>query len=487
MAEILSEISEFYKSWKKQEPDEVITLKQAGSNRMYFRLKSGRQSLIVTYNPGNVPENNAFVQFSRHFYSKQLPVPQILYADQELKQYIQSDLGDVSLYDIMMKEGFSEHVFELYKKTCHQLAKLQIEGGKNLDYSNCIATKSFDKQAIYSDLLYFLYYFVRGLDLPYDKNALLNDFDILSSYLMQEEQKYFMHRDCQSRNVMVQDDRVYFIDYQGGMQGALQYDVASLLWQARASLPFEWREQLLDYYFEQANHMLGYTMNKNHFMDSYDGFVLIRMLQTLGAYGYRGLFERKHYFISSIPFGLKNLKWFLENKKIPIRLPELQKVLIALTDEKIIKRFETVKAGPECPLVVQIRSFSYKCGIPDDESGNGGGFVFDCRGILNPGRLEEFKTKTGRDKPVQEFLIHKTKMPSFLQHVYSLVDISVEDYIARGFSSLTVSFGCTGGQHRSVYAADKLAEHLREKFHVKTVVHHREQELKQWNNTPATT
>jgi aminoglycoside/choline kinase family phosphotransferase len=486
MAEILSEISEFYKSWKQQEPDEVITLKQAGSNRMYFRLKSGKQSLIVTYNPGNVPENNAFVQFSRHFYSKQLPVPQILYADQKLKQYIQSDLGDVSLYDIMMKEGFSEHVFELYKKTCHQLAKLQIEGGRNLDYSYCIATKSFDKQAIYSDLLYFLYYFVRGLDLPYDKNALLNDFDILSSYLMQEEQKYFMHRDCQSRNVMVQDDRVYFIDYQGGMQGALQYDVASLLWQARASLPFEWREQLLDYYFEQANHMLGNTMDKNHFMDSYDGFVLIRMLQTLGAYGYRGLFERKHYFISSIPFGLKNLKWFLENKKIPIRLPELQKVLIALTDEKIIKRFETVKAGPECPLVVQIRSFSYKCGIPDDESGNGGGFVFDCRGILNPGRLEEFKTKTGRDKSVQEFLIHKTKMPSFLQHVYSLVDISVEDYIARGFSSLTVSFGCTGGQHRSVYAADKLADHLREKFNVETVVHHREQELKQWNNTPAT-
>jgi aminoglycoside/choline kinase family phosphotransferase len=486
MAEILSEISEFYKSWKQQEPDEVITLKQAGSNRMYFRLKSGKQSLIVTYNPGNVPENNAFVQFSRHFYSKQLPVPQILYADQQLKQYIQSDLGDVSLYDIMMKEGFSEHVFELYKKTCHQLAKLQIEGGRNLDYSNCIATKSFDKQAIYSDLLYFLYYFVRGLDLPYDKNALLNDFDILSSYLMQEEQKYFMHRDCQSRNVMVQDDRVYFIDYQGGMQGALQYDVASLLWQARASLPFEWREQLLDYYFEQANHMLGNTMDKNHFMDSYDGFVLIRMLQTLGAYGYRGLFERKHYFISSIPFGLKNLKWFLENKKIPIRLPELQKVLIALTDEKIIRRFETVKAGPECPLVVQIRSFSYKCGIPDDESGNGGGFVFDCRGILNPGRLEEFKTKTGRDKSVQEFLIHKTKMPSFLQHVYSLVDISVEDYIARGFSSLTVSFGCTGGQHRSVYAADKLADHLREKFNVETVVHHREQELKQWNNTPAT-
>jgi aminoglycoside/choline kinase family phosphotransferase len=483
MAEILEDIRQFYKGWRHHEPGEVITLKQAGSNRMYFRVMDGKQSYVVTYNPSNVPENNAFVEFSRHFYSKQLPVPEILHADKDLTKYLQSDLGDISLYDIMVKEGFSEHVYELYKKTCAQLAKLQIEGGRNLDYNNCIATKSFDKQAIYSDLLYFLYYFVRALDLPYDKNALLNDFDILSSYLMQEEQKYFMHRDCQSRNIMVKDERVYFIDYQGGMQGALQYDMASLLWQARASLPYEWRDQLLDYYFEQANGLLGHTLDKQNFIDSYDGFVLIRMLQTLGAYGFRGLFERKHYFISSIPFGLKNLKWFMNNKKIPIRLPELQKLLFAITDDKIISRFATVKAEPDCPLTVHIRSFSYKNGIPDDDSGNGGGFVFDCRGILNPGRLEEFKSKTGRDKPVQEFLLHKTKMPSFLQHVYSIVDISVEDYIQRGFSSLTVGFGCTGGQHRSVYAADKLAEHLKEKFNVKTVVHHREQELKQWKNS----
>lgn len=320
--------------------------------------------------------------------------------------------------------------------------------------------------------------------MPYDKNALLNDFDILSSFLMQEEQKYFMHRDCQSRNIMIKDERVFFIDYQGGMQGALQYDMASLLWQARASLPYEWRDELLHYYFEQANDLLGSSLHKKDFFDSYDGFVLIRMLQTLGAYGFRGLFERKHYFISSIPFGLKNLKWFMENKKIPIRLPELQKLLFAITDEKIIAKFDIPKASADCPLTVNIKSFSYKCGIPEDESDNGGGFVFDCRGILNPGRLDEYKILTGRDTPVQEFLLHKTQMPTFLQHVYSLVDISVEDYIKRGFSSLCVNFGCTGGQHRSVYAADKLAQHLKEKFGVKTVVVHREQEKKNWiNNT----
>jgi aminoglycoside/choline kinase family phosphotransferase len=482
MADTLTEVEQFFGTWKPGGRAEIQTLKQAGSNRQYFRVHHGGHSYILTYNPNNVPENNAFIEFSRHFSRKQLPVPEILHVDEQRKQYVQSDFGDISLFDIMKNEGFTEHVFELFKKTLAQLARLQIEGGRNLDYSNCIATKSFDKQAIYSDLLYFLYYFVRALDLPYDKNLLLNDFDLLSSFLMQEEQKYFMHRDCQSRNIMVKDERVHFIDYQGGMQGALQYDAASMLWQARAALPYSWREELLLYYFDQANALLDHRLNRQHFTDSYDGFVLIRMLQTLGAYGFRGLFERKPHFISSIPFGLRNLRWFLDNKKMPVRMPELQKVLQTIVSDEIIKKFETITAGPDTPLVVRISSFSYRRGIPEDQSGNGGGFVFDCRGILNPGRLEAYKTLTGRDKEVQEFLLHKTEMPTFLQHVYSLVDISVEDYIRRGFENLTVNFGCTGGQHRSVFAADRLATHLKEKFNVRTEVLHLEQEAKQWVN-----
>ncbi|MDX2047133.1 MAG: RNase adapter RapZ [Chitinophagaceae bacterium] len=485
MSDVLAHIENFFRSWKNNKNVQVSTLKQAGSNRQYFRVTSGNGSYIVTCNPNNVPENNAFIEFSRHFFRKQLPVPEILFTDEGKTQYVQTDFGDVSLFGIMQQKGFGKEVFELYKKTFVQLAKLQIEGGKNLDYNNCIATKSFDKQAIYSDLLYFLYYFVRALDLPYDKNLLLNDFELLSSYLMQEDQKYFMHRDCQSRNIMIKDGQVYFIDYQGGMQGALQYDVASMLWQARASLPYEWRDELLHYYFDEANSLLGKSLNKQYFIDSYDGFVLIRMLQTLGAYGFRGLFERKPHFISSIPFALKNLKWFLENKKIPIRLPELQKVLWQICSDDIVSKFETTKAGPDCKLIIQIRSFSYKRGIPQDESGNGGGFVFDCRGIYNPGRFDEFKTLTGRDKEVQEFLLHKSEMPAFLQHVYGLVDIAVEDYIKRGFESLVVNFGCTGGQHRSVFAADKLAEHLKEKFAAKTRVEHIEQELRKWKNEPS--
>jgi aminoglycoside/choline kinase family phosphotransferase len=481
MSDISSQVKSFFQQWKAGEC-EVVTLPGSGSNRQYFRVQSNGSSFIVTNNPNNVPENIAFIEFSKHFSKKQLPVPEILFVNEEKTMYVQSDFGDMSLFDVIKKEGYTPYVFELYKKSFAQLAQVQINGGKNLDYNNCIATKSFDKQAIYSDLLYFLYYFVRALDLPYDKNLLLNDFELLSSYLMQEDHKYFMMRDCQSRNIMVKDDRVYFIDYQGGMQGALQYDAASMLWQARAALPYEWRDELLSYYFDQVNELMKGALNKQYFIDSYDGFVLIRMLQTLGAYGFRGLFERKPHFISSIPFALKNLQWFLNHKKIPIRLPELEKVLRMIATDELIEKYTITKASADTKLVVKINSFSYKRAIPVDESENGGGFVFDCRGIFNPGRFEEYKKLTGRDKPVQEFLLHKSEMPNFLQHVYGLVDISVENYIERGFENLMVSFGCTGGQHRSVFACDSLAKHLTDKFGVQVEVLHTEQELKNWIN-----
>ena len=469
-------------NWQPNVPIQLETLRQAGSNRQYFRVFYKDETCILTNNPGNIPENNAFIEFTKHFQGKGLNVPAMLFTQPDQSFYLQSDLGDASLFGYIQKEGFSDHVKSLFKKTCEELAKLQIAGGEGLDYSNCIATRSFDKQAIYSDLLYFLYYFVRALDLPYDKNLLLNDFELLSSYLTQEEHHYFMHRDCQSRNIMIKDNQAYFIDYQGGMQGALQYDIASLLWQARAQMPYEWREELVGYYFEQVNGLLKGKMNKSDFLNNYDGFVLIRMLQTLGAYGFRGLFERKQHFIASIPFALKNLKWFLENKGLPLRLPALKKVLDEIVADDVLAKFETVTATEESKLKVKVNSFSFRKGIPADEFGNGGGYVFDCRGILNPGRIEEYKTLTGRDKPVQEFLLHKTDMPGFLQHVYGIVGISVEDYLKRGFEGLTISFGCTGGQHRSVFAADSLTAFLKEKYKVNVEVSHVEQEAKNWIN-----
>ena len=333
-----------------------------------------------------------------------------------------------------------------------------------------------------SDLLYFKYYFLDAIQIPYDKESLLDDFDKLSDYLSQAGYKYFMFRDFQSRNILVKEGDVYFIDYQGGMKGALQYDVASLLWQAKAALSEEWKNKLLDYYISRVEAELGRKINRDQFINQYHGYVLIRLLQVLGAYGFRGLFERKAHFLTSIPLGLKTLKFFLQNKQIGIHFQELERLLKLLVNDEIIKRFEPIQASSDTPLVVHINSFSYKKGIPTDENGHGGGFVFDCRSILNPGRIQEFKKQTGRDKSVKDYLEQQTRMPHFLNSIFDLADIAVEDYIKKGLVSLQINFGCTGGQHRSVYAADALARHLRNKFKVTINLHHIEQESKNWLN-----
>ena len=282
---------------------------------------------------------------------------------------------------------------------------------------------------------------------------------------------------------MIRDGQIYYIDYQGGMKGALQYDVASMLWQARAELPEEWKNNLLEYYITCAEEKLETTINRPRFISQYNGYVLIRLLQVLGAYGFRGLFERKAHFLTSIPLALNNLKSFLSNKSSGIELPEFDRLLNMIIADDVVSRFKPVQADEKTPLVVNINSFSYKKGIPPDISGNGGGFVFDCRGLLNPGRFDEYKKLTGRDKSVQDFLEQRTKMADFLNSIYTIVDISVEDYIKRGFNNLQVNFGCTGGQHRSVFAADSLARHLKNKFKVKIEVNHVEQEAKKWINT----
>jgi hypothetical protein len=379
-----------------------------------------------------------------------------------------------------------------------------------------------------ADLLYFKYYFLDALQRPYDKQKLIDDFEALSNYLTHTEYKYFMFRDFQSRNILVtngplktssdggglanpqpslnQDSSsisasssselraadlpplgepkgaVRFIDFQGGMKGAPQYDVASMLWQARAHLPEDWKNNLLEDYLNSFEEIIGSNIDREIFKSQYNGYVLIRLLQVLGAYGFRGLFERKAQFLTSIPTALKNLKWFLENHSLGIVVPEFKRVLAICTNDDIIEKFTPVQADEETPLVVKICSFSYRKGIPDDATGNGGGFVFDCRGIDNPGRHDQYKEYHGRDKSVMEFLERQTKMQTFLNGVFDLVDISVEEYIKRGFSSLVVNFGCTGGQHRSVYAADALARHLRNKYKVKIELCHREQEEKKWIN-----
>jgi hypothetical protein len=324
-----------------------------------------------------------------------------------------------------------------------------------------------------SDLLYFKYYFLDTLKIAYDKEKLLSDFEAIGNYLAAADHKYFMFRDFQSRNIMIKNESIHFIDYQGGMKGALQYDVASLLWQAKANLSDEWKDSLLDYYMDCVEKNLEKSINRNEFISQYNGYVLIRLLQVLGAYGFRGLFERKAHFLSSIPLALKNLKWFLSNKKTGIRFPVFENLLTQITTDETISKFEITKATPDTPLTVRINSFSYlKNGYPLDKTSNGGGYVFDCRGILNPGRIEEYKKQTGQDKPVKDYLEQQTNMPVFLNSICDIVDISVENYISRGFENLDINFGCTGGQHRSVYAAEALNRHLKNKFGVKTILQH---------------
>ena len=479
---MIDAISELYKDWKGGGHTQLDVLPQSGSERRYFRLYDTNESVIGTYG-ANIKENEVFIYFSNQFRKKDLPVAKILAVNDTLTAYLQEDFGDRSLLHILEGKKFTDEVYFLFKRSLEALAELHVKGDEGLNYNLCLTNAEFGKQAIMADLLYFKYYFLDALRRPYDKQKLIDDFEALSIYLTRTEYKYFMFRDFQSRNILVKDDNsIHFIDYQGGMKGAPQYDVASMLWQARANLPDEWKENLLVDYMNAFENLIGSSLERNIFRSQYNGYVLIRLLQVLGAYGFRGLFERKAQFLTSIPLALRNLKWFFENQSFGIAVPEFSKVLSLCVSDEVVEHFTPLQANEQTPLIVRICSFSYRKGIPQDETGNGGGFVFDCRGILNPGRIHEFKTMHGRDKSVIDYLEQRTRMNEFLNSVFDIVDITVEDYIGRGFESLAVSFGCTGGQHRSVYAADALTRHLRNKFKVKIELKHCVQDLKNWQN-----
>lgn len=488
MQHLVESISNLYKKWKGTAAESIDLLPQSGSERRYFRLHAGQgtdnnKTVIGCYG-ANIKENETFIYFSKQFREKNLAVPEILAISEDKMFYLQEDFGTVSLLDHLESKGFTNEVYELFKKSLEALAHLQVKGDDGLDYAtHCLTNTEFGKQAIMADLLYFKYYFLDALRKPYDKQKLIDDFEALSTYLTHTEYKYFMFRDFQSRNIMVKEDEsVHFIDYQGGMKGAPQYDVASMLWQARANLPDNWKNSLLEDYMNSISAITGQSIDRAVFRSQYNGYVLIRLLQVLGAYGFRGLFERKAQFLTSIPLALRNLREFFQHQSIGISVPEFRKVLDMCVADEIIQQFTPTRATDDTPLVVKICSFSYRSGWPEDNSGNGGGFVFDCRGILNPGRVDSMKTQTGRDKDVMDFLEQQTKMPEFLNSVFDIVDITVEEYIRRGFESLMISFGCTGGQHRSVYAADAMARHLKNKFKVRLQLSHCVQDQKNWQN-----
>ena len=469
-----NEIIELFENHFNEKVEGFEMLPPSGSYRQYCRMQNNNRSVIGALNT-DVKENTAFLSFSNHFKKNGLPVPEVFAVSSDLKKYLLEDLGDTTLFRFLTatreKEGFSENIVSEYKKVLKVLPKIQIIAGKGLDYSVCYPRDAFDKQSMMWDLNYFKYYFLKLAKIHFDEQALEDDFQLFTNYLLSANSGFFLYRDFQSRNGMLKDDEVYFIDYQGGRQGALQYDLASLLYDGKADIPQSVRTQLFDFYLSELKKYM--TVDEEKFTVYFKGFVLIRIMQAMGAYGFRGFYEKKEHFLKSIPFALRNLEYILKDIKLPVELPELFNVLQQLVHSEVLKEIGQIKSN----LTVTVTSFSYKKGIPVDESGNGGGHVFDCRAINNPGRYAEYKNLTGKDLAVQEFLEQKSEIGIFLNSVKILIDQSVKVYLEREFTHLSVSFGCTGGQHRSVYSAEKIAKHLQNNFPVNVVLVHREQQF----------
>jgi aminoglycoside/choline kinase family phosphotransferase len=457
-------------------PAEVVQPLQGrlgSSGRAIVRLTGGPSSAIGILYPVR-EENVAFLEFSRHFRRRGLPVPEIYAEDLSQGAYLEEDLGDITLFDFLVTNrtgtAIAPPAIEAYRKVVAMLPRFQVEAGRDLNYKVCHPRDRFDRQSIAWDLNYFKYYFLRLAGIPFNEQALENDFTRLAKFLLGAKADYFLYRDFQSRNVMLPGGQPYFLDYQGGRKGALQYDIASLLYDGKADLPPELRQELLDHYLDC---LAGYIdLDREAFMEHYYAYVYVRILQAMGTYGFRGFYERKPHFLQSVPYALKNLRWLAHNVKLPIALPTLLEALQGMLASEKLQGLASSAEG----LKVRIFSFSFHREVPADESGNGGGYIFDARSLPNPGREEQFRALTGKDAPVIDYLNRQASVHQYLANVQSLVDASVSNYQRRDFKSLMVSFGCTGGQHRSVYLAEQLAKHLRENGGVDVAVRHIELE-----------
>jgi aminoglycoside/choline kinase family phosphotransferase len=450
-----------------------------GSGRKIIRLTAeGKSAIGILYDVRE--ENVAFLEFSRHFRRHRLPVPEIYADDLDHGAYLEEDLGDTTLFDLVSADRAGGEIaapaVEAYRKALSVLPRFQVEAGRDLNYQVCYPRDSFDRQSIAWDLNYFKYYFLKLAGIPFNEQQLEDDFGRLIKFLLSADHGYFLYRDFQSRNIMLRDGKPFFVDYQGGRKGALQYDVASLLYDAKADLPPPLRLQLLDQYLSALSAFV--TIEREAFLRHYYAYVYVRIMQALGAYGFRGFYERKAHFLQSVPYALKNVRWLLHNVELPLALPSLLEAFRSMLGSEKLQGLSSEPESHQSPsskpegLTVRVFSFSFHQGLPKDETGNGGGFVFDGRGLPNPGREERFKQLTGKDAPVIEYLNEQPSVHKFLVSSQSLVDSSISAYQSRGFKDLMVSFGCTGGQHRSVYLAEQLARRLRERNGLQVVVRH---------------
>lgn len=508
----MKELIKLYTTWAKEEPSHVVSIEGAGSNRQYYRIYALDGSSFIGVVGTSRDEDHAFLYLTTHFTQRQLPVPQILAQSDDELRYIQSDLGSLSLFDAI-KGGreaggrYNQKEKQLLVNTIRELPNIQVRGARGLDWSNCYPQPEFDVDSVLFDLNYFKYCFLKATELDFHELKLEANFRMFAKDLTTETFESFMYRDFQARNIMLNaDGEPFFIDYQGGRKGPYYYDLASFLWQASAKYPYKLRRELISEYYDSLKNYIE-VPSIRHFVQRLSQFVLFRTLQVLGAYGFRGYFERKQHFINSIPMAMDNLRDLLKMSENTFPYPYLMEILRKLTElpqfakveQPVVERSDGYKItdrpfdssnpldGPATfskydgkgPLVVKVFSFSYRKGIPDDDSGNGGGYVFDCRSTHNPGRYEPYKNLTGLDEPVIRFLEDDGEILTFLDSVYQLADHHVQRYLQRGFTSLMFSFGCTGGQHRSVYSAQHLAEYIHEKYGVEVRICHREQNIKQ--------
>lgn len=458
------------------EPLLVEPIKADASDRKIFRMSSADHSAIGIENPVP-PENRAFMALSEHFRAAGLNVPKIYAIDQRGEFLLEEDLGSTTLFDLLTlarkKDGREDQSYlprevePFYRAALESLVKFQIVAGEGVNYKECYPFQESNRDALLWDMRYFRDNFLRRTGAAWNHHALEVDFERLAEFLLEADSNYFMYRDFQSRNIMVKNSVLYFIDYQHGRRGQLQYDVASLLYQSRAALPAQARTELLDHYLKVAEEAGG--VKRERFLKYFHGFVLLRLLQVLGTYGDRGLGEKRDYFLRSIPFAMENLKSLMQSTPLPLRLPTLSAVL-----ESVFFSFESDRLNAATPqaLRVSISSFSYRTGVPRDNYDQSGGFVFDCRCLPNPGREIRFRDKTGLDSEVIGYFLKRKEVDEFLNHVFSLVDQAIENYIARGFLTLSVAFGCTGGQHRSVYCSEQLKAHLANRYAIESEVTH---------------
>ncbi len=457
-------------------PTAVLELPGDGSTRTYRRLVGGDGATVIGAFGPDHEENRAFLSYSRALRGAGLPVPEVYADNAKSGVWLLEDLGDTTLFDALQEERrrrgsrLPRPMLDVYRRVLEILPRFQVEGNRAVDYSVAYPRAAFDRQSILWDLNYFKYHFLKLAHVPFNEERLESDFERLTTFLLEADTDHFLYRDFQSRNIMLRDGEPWFIDYQGGRKGALHYDVASLLYDAKADLPARNRDALLEHYLDALGEHVA--VDRDAFRERYRGYVLVRVMQAMGAYGYRGFFERKPRFLQSVPYAARNVGQLLE-VGLPIELPEIEAAFGRIADEWSTGADVD---GEEAGLTVYVHSFSFRHGYPHDIGGHGGGFVFDCRALPNPGRLPEYRDRTGLDTAVAAYVEAQPELTDYWTSARTLVDAQVAEYLRRGFQSLSIGFGCTGGQHRSVYLAERLARHLAERFPDATVrLMHREE------------